>query len=94
MFGHGQPGSTVELVELDCATARARRTSAATTRRNGEMTGSNEPGAYETYPEGSLMVQLAVPLCEGMSGERGFGRRQPRVSGRSPYPPVTSARSG
>jgi hypothetical protein len=33
------------------------------------MTASNEPGAFETYPDGSLMAQIAVPLCEGVSGE-------------------------
>ena len=69
MFGHGQPGSTVELVELDCATARARRTSAATTRRNGEMTESNAPGAFEAFPEGSVMAQLAKPLCAGAGAD-------------------------
>ena len=64
----GDNGSTVEVIELDCAAPRYRRTSAATTRRNGEMTGSNQPGAYETYPEGSVMAQIAGPLCAGVSG--------------------------
>ena len=44
----GDNDSTVEVIELDCAAARFRRTSAATTRRNGEMTASNAPGAFET----------------------------------------------
>ena len=64
----GDDGTTVEVLELDCAAARFRRTSAATTRRNGEMSGSNEPGAVETYPEGSVMAQIAGALCEGVSG--------------------------
>lgn len=64
----GGNAATIEVIELDCAAARYRRTSAATTRRNGEMTASNAPGAIETYPEGSVMAQLAKPLCEGMSG--------------------------
>ena len=64
----GDNGTTVEVIELDCAAARFRRTSAATTRRNGEMTASNAPGALETYPEGSVMAQIAGPLCERMSG--------------------------
>jgi len=64
----GEDGSTVEVIELDCAAPRYRRTSAATTRGNGEMTGSNQPGAYETYPEGSVMAQIAGPLCEGVRG--------------------------
>lgn len=67
-FAAGDDGTTVEVIELDCAAARFRRTSAATTRRNGEMTGSNEPGAFETYPDGSVMAQIAVPLCEGVTG--------------------------
>jgi hypothetical protein len=65
----GDDGTTIEVIELDCAAARFRRTSAATTRRNGEMSGSNEPGAYETYPEGSVMAQIAVPLCGRVSEE-------------------------
>lgn len=64
----GDDRTTVEVIELDCAAARFRRTSAAATRRNGEMTASNEPGAFETYPAGSLMAQIAGPLCEGLSG--------------------------
>jgi len=67
-FAAGDTAATVEVIALDCAAARFRRTSAATTRRNGEMTGSNEPGAFETYPEGSVMAQIAVPLCERVSG--------------------------
>ena len=65
----GDDGSTIEVIELDCAAAHFRRTSAATTRRNGEMSGSNEPGAVESYPEGSVMAQIAVPLCGQVSGE-------------------------
>jgi hypothetical protein len=61
-------GSTIEVIELDCATPRYRRISAATTRRNGEMAGSNQPGAFETYPEGSVMAQIARPLCGRTSG--------------------------
>ena len=61
--------ATIEVIELDCAEARFRRTSAATTRRNGEMSGSNEPGAFETYHDGSLMAQIAVPLCARAGGE-------------------------
>ena len=64
----GDNGTTVEVIELDCATARFRRTSASTTRRNGEMSESNEPGAFETYPDGSVMAEIAGPLCEGVSG--------------------------
>ena len=67
-FAAGEDRTTVEVIELDCAAARFRRTSAAATRRNGEMTASNEPGAFETYPDGSLMAQIAGPLCEGVSG--------------------------
>lgn len=67
-FAEGDNGSTIEVIELDCAATRFRRTSAETTKRNGEMTGSNEPGAYETYPEGSVMAQIAGPLCERVSG--------------------------
>ena len=65
----GDDGTTVEVIELDCAAARFRRTSAAAVRRNGEMTGSNEPGAYETYPEGSIMAQIAGPLCEAAAAD-------------------------
>lgn len=65
----GDDGSTIEVIELDCAAARYRRTSAATTRRNGEMTASNAPGAVETVAEGSVMAQIAGPLCEQMRGE-------------------------
>jgi hypothetical protein len=61
-------GTTIEVIELDCAEARFRRVSASTTKRNGEMSGSNEPGAFETYPEGSVMAQIAGPLCEEVSG--------------------------
>ena len=64
----GDDGATVEAIELDCVLERFRRTSAATTRRNGEMTASNAPGAVETYPEGSVMAQIAGALCEGVSG--------------------------
>ena len=66
-FAEGDNGSTIEVIELDCAEARFRRVSASTIRRNGEMSGSNEPGAFETYPEGSVMAQIAVPLCEAVS---------------------------
>lgn len=68
-FATGENSATIEVIELDCAEARFRRTSAATTRRNGEMAGSNEPGAFETYPDGSVMAQIAMPLCGGVSGE-------------------------
>ena len=64
----GDDGATVEVIELDCAAARYRRISAATTRRNGEMTASNAPGAVEAYPDGSVMAQIAGALCEGVSG--------------------------
>ena len=64
----GDNAATIEVIELDCAAARYRRTSAATTRRNGEMTASHAPGALETYPEGSVMAQIAGALCEGVSG--------------------------
>lgn len=63
VFVEGDTGSTVEVIELDCAAARFRRTSASAIKRNGEMSGSNEPGAYETYPAGSVMGQLAGRLC-------------------------------
>ena len=63
-FAEGDNASTIEVIELDCAETRFRRVSASTTRRNGEMSGSNEPGAFETYPEGSVMAQIAGPLCE------------------------------
>jgi hypothetical protein len=64
----GDASSTIEVIELDCAEPRYRRISAATTRRNGEMAGSNQPGAHETYPEGSVMAQIAGPLCGRTSG--------------------------
>jgi hypothetical protein len=41
------------VIELDCAAAHFRRISASASKRNGEMTESNEPGAFETYPEGA-----------------------------------------
>ena len=63
VFAEGDTGSTIEVIELDCAAARVRRTSAVATRRNGEMSGSNEPGAYESYPQESVMGQLAGRLC-------------------------------
>jgi hypothetical protein len=59
-------GTTIEVIELDCSAARFRRTSAATTRRNGEMAASNAPGALEAVAEGSVMSQIAGPLCEGV----------------------------
>ena len=68
-FAAGDTAATVEVIALDCAEGRFRRTSAAATRRNGEMSESNEPGAVETYPEGSVMAQIAGALCEGVSGE-------------------------
>jgi hypothetical protein len=34
-FAAGDNGSTIEVIELDCAAARFRRISASTTRRNG-----------------------------------------------------------
>ena len=67
-YAAGDNGTTVEVIELDCAAAHFRRISASTTRRNGEMSESNAPGAFETYPEGSVMAQIAVPLC-GRVGE-------------------------
>jgi hypothetical protein len=67
-YAAGDNGTTVEVIELDCAAAHFRRISASTTRRNGEMSESNAPGAVETYPEGSVMAQIAGPLCERMSG--------------------------
>ena len=68
VFAAGDNGSTIDVIELDCAAARYRRISAATSKRNGEMSESNEAEAFEAYPEGSLMAQLAVPLCERVSG--------------------------
>ena len=67
-FAAGDTAATVEVIALDCAEGRFRRTSAAATKRNGEMSESNEPGAVETYPEGSVMAQIAGALCEGVSG--------------------------
>ena len=66
-FAAGDTAATVEVIALDCAEGRFRRTSAAATRRNGEMSESNEPGAVEAYPDGSVMAQIAVPLCEQAS---------------------------
>ena len=67
-FAEGDTASSIDVIELDCAAARFRRVSASATKRNGEMSGSNEPGAFETYPEGSVMAQIAVPLCERVGG--------------------------
>lgn len=67
-FASGEQRSAVEVIELDCATARIRRVSAQATKRNGEMTASNEPGASEAYADGSVMAQLAEPLCEQVLG--------------------------
>ena len=67
-FAAGDNRSTIEVIELDCAAAHYRRISAAATKRNGEMSESNEPGAVQTYPEGSVMAQIAGALCEGVSG--------------------------
>lgn len=67
-YASGDNSSTVDVIELDCDTAQFRRISAATTKRNGEMTGSNEPEAFETYPDGSVMAQIAGPLCGRVSG--------------------------
>ena len=67
-FAGGDEASAIEVIELDCAEARFRRVSASVSKRNGEMSGSNEPGAFETYPEGSVMAQIARPLCEGVGG--------------------------
>ena len=64
----GDDGTTIEVLELDCAAARVRRISASATKRSGEMTASNEPGASETYPDGSVMAQIAGALCEGVTG--------------------------
>ena len=63
VFAGGDTGSTVEVIELDCPAARFRRTSASAIKRNGETSGSNEPGAYESYPQESVMGQLAGRLC-------------------------------
>jgi len=68
VFAAGEQESAVEVIELDCAAARFRRTSAVASMRNGEMSGSNEPGAFEAYPEGSVMAQIAGPLCGQASG--------------------------
>lgn len=69
VFADGDQAQAVEVIELDCAAARYRRTSAAATMRNGEMSGSNQPGTYESYPEESVMAQIAGPLC-GQVGAR------------------------
>ncbi len=58
-YATGEQRSTIEVIEMDCATARVRRISASATKRNGEMTASNEPGAFEAYPDGSVMAQGA-----------------------------------
>ena len=47
-FAEGDDASAIEVIELDCAEARFRRVSASVSKRNGEMSGSNEPGAFET----------------------------------------------
>lgn len=67
-FASGDEASTVEVIELDCATARFRRTSASALKRNGEMSGSNEPGAFAAYPEDSVIGELGAALCAGASG--------------------------
>ena len=69
VFADGAQGSTIEVIELDCAAGRFRRISASATRGNGEMSGSNEPGALEAVPEGSVMAQLAGLLCARAGGE-------------------------
>lgn len=66
VHAEGDQTTTVEVIELDCAERLFRRTSAAATKRNGEMSGSNEPGAYESYPEDSVMGEIAGALCEGV----------------------------
>ena len=68
-FAAGDNGSTVDVIELDCAAAQYRHISAAATKRNGEMSESNLAGTFESYPDGSVMAQIAVPLCGGVSGE-------------------------
>lgn len=63
-FAAGETGSTIDVIELDCAAGRWRRISASVSKRNGEMSESNEAGAFEAWPEGSVMAQIAGPLCE------------------------------
>jgi hypothetical protein len=67
-FAAGEERSNIEVIELDCAAERARRISATARRRNGEVTASNEPGEFAAYPPESLVGQLAVPLCERVTG--------------------------
>ncbi|MBO9499965.1 MAG: hypothetical protein J7483_10965 [Novosphingobium sp.] len=67
-FASGDNAATIDVIELDCAEARYRTVSASATKRNGEMTESNEPGAFEAYPERSVMAQIAAPLCGQVSG--------------------------
>ena len=63
-FATGDNAATVDVIELDCAATRFRTVSATTTRRNGEMTGSNEPGPFDSYPPESVIGQIAGGLCE------------------------------
>ena len=67
-YASGDNSSTVDVIELDCDTAQFRRVSSSVAKRNGEMTESNEPEAFETYPDGSVMAQIAGPLCGRVSG--------------------------
>jgi hypothetical protein len=66
-FATGEQAATIEVLELDCAAARVRRISASATKRSGEMSESNQPGVFESYPDDSLMGQLAGSLCAQVS---------------------------
>ena len=68
VYATGDNASTIDVMELDCAAARFRRISAAASKRNGEMSESNEAEAFEAYPDGSVMAQIAAPLCERVDG--------------------------
>jgi len=70
----GDDASSVDVIELDCAAQRFRSISAAATRRNGEQVTSNQPGQFDSYPPESIIGQLAVPLCERVTGAEAAGR--------------------
>ncbi len=73
-FAEGDNGSAIEVIELDCAEARFRRVSASVSKRNGEMSREQRArGVPRLTPEGSVMAQIAVPLCGGWVEDEGRG---------------------
>jgi hypothetical protein len=84
VFVTGEDLQTVDVIELDCAAQKFRSVSAAGTKRTGEQVMSNEAGAFDSYPQGSIMAALAAPLCERITGPQAAAPEAPGPLGADP----------